>query len=427
MNRASEYRTNYVGLNRYSNVSPRVNTGKTVPAAAGANQHHLQKSRSDMIPATAVAIPTAHTHRSPRRTTFSRTTYTIVRTPNVSVVHRDPYALPSAEVSGAAYRRIASARPVSNSGGTAAFSATHHNRRERQLQSKVDVMEAKNRDLENRLLDLQREMMMMKAENTSSSRLYPNNAAVRTSSTQRVQQQQQRSYSANRASDVRQRNNYATAAPSFQRASGVLLSPPSRGRSAAPRSLPPQQRSDSGTRVDHTLHLVDELRDALLRGGDCISTIPTATTSKKTKKRKSSTKRAANAGDQLRYAIDHETSRYNNERLDNYHRQTSAVEVSRRERSDADNILAAHAHRGGAPLQSPSRPLANHPQRTSAMSSSTIYDDRHYREQQQRRHTVDDNDDEAFESLQRSYWSQSQAILEELDRKLKSLDVTRSH
>jgi hypothetical protein len=359
-----------------------------------------------MIPATAVAIPTAHTHRSPRRTTFSRTTYTIVRTPNVSAVHRDPYStIPSADVSGAAYRRIASARPLSSGGGgTAAFHAVHHNQRERQLLAKVDIMEAKNRDLEHKLLDLKREMMMMKAENTSSSRLYP----ARANSMQRRQQQQQRSYSA-AGVDISRR--YA-AAPS-QRTDG-LLSPPSRGRVAVSRAQPALQH-ESG-RVEHTLHLVDELRDALLRGDRVdVADIPTAA-SKKTKKRKSSAKRSVseNAGEQLKHAIDHETARYNNERRYDFHRQTSAVETSRHERGDFPVASSSH----GA-LRSPSRP----PQRTAAISSSSIYDD----QRNHQRYGASDDNDEAFESLQRSYWSQSQAILEELDRKLKSLDVTRSH
>lgn len=357
-----------------------------------------------MIPATAVAIPTARTHRSPQRTTFTRSTYAIVRTPNVSAVYKDPYAtVPSAEVSGAAFRRVATtgygtAPTARSASGTAAFSTTYHHRRERQLQDKVDVMEAKNRDLENRLLDLRREMMMMKASNTSSSRLYApqaadNNSRGRQRSTSSVPRHHQRS-----ASAVAQRG-------------AVLLSPPSRGAAAA-------NRFSHAPSVEHTLHLVDELRDALIHGGGdhqvgSISTIPTASTTTKrtTKKRKASAKRsisAAEAGDQLKHAIDNETARFNSQRINDYYRQTSAAAQETRWEPTQTQARTQ--------LRSPSRPV----QRTTAISTS--YDDH-----RQNLYRPAVGDDDEFESLQRSYWSQSQAILEQLDRKLKSLDVTHSN
>lgn len=401
MSRNSEYRSSYIGPMRLPLASPRVNTGRIVAPAAGANLHHLRKSRMDMIPATAVAIPTAQTHRSPKRTTYSRTTYTIVRTPNVSAVHHDPYAaVPSVDAS-CAYRRSSAhqqqtaARSVpQRSRSTAASSAVSQQRRERQLLTKVDIMEAKNRDLENRLLDLTREMMMMKAGN---GRLHA--SRERSDSSGRAQRSTAEMADNRRLSAARRCNSTNTSTARHY----PVMSPPGRRRSA--------QQEAPNVASERTLHLVDELRDALLHqtsfateGRNNSSQQRIAVKRKTVKKRKASCTSAPidSAAGQLRAAIEKESARY--------------------ARGDwpADEYEKQHRNISGrGVLRSPARPLqAQH-------RGSTI--PRHAFDRDDTPIPSAYEDDEAFESLQRSYWTQSQHILEELDRKLRSMDVTRTH
>jgi hypothetical protein len=372
MHRATEYRSNYVVPSRALNACARVDTGRA--AAGTVSQYHLRKSRGDMIPATATAIPTAQTHRSPKRTTYARTTYTVVRTPNLSAVYHDPYAaVPSADVSGTNRQRLvpsrgdASPRDHQQQRISRSASCVSHPR-ERQLQSKVDLVTAKNRDLEMQLMQLKREMMMMRAANSSSSRLYP--------------PPRQRSYSG--AAPIR-------GGPQQQRAAAGLP-PPQRSVST---TCPDHQRPSSSRRqprtvttkdMERTLHLVDELRDALVHQ----TSVNEARNTSKRKLKKKMLKRDEEpklVADQLRSAIESESALY--------------------ARVSAEDRAHVHQSEHGAILRSPARPV------------------------QQQQHVSRDppiayEDDEAFESLQKSYWSQSQAILEQLDRKLRSLTTSTS-
>lgn len=312
-----------------------------------------------MIAANAVAIPTARTHQSPKRTVVTRTTYSIVKTPNVSAVHADPYAkLLSANVSqshagvgaAAAARSTSSRRTQAYNDGSAfgrtqsniPFSmnhlrtrdresrpqSTHHRAssanqqldQQRRIMDKMDAVIARNRELELQVLQLKQDMMQLKAGKNSMQRLLaPKRSAAET-----------------------------TELPNNHRSSSAL---------GATTYAGAQRKNGSSQKIEtrHALELIDELRETL-------------------------------AHDQAPAVV----------------KKKKAKKVQKR-RDESDYVYTSEISAARPPLQSPPRPAPSH------LHDATGHD-----------RSLDDAE---FDALQRSYWQQSQSILHELDKKLQEMAI----
>lgn len=159
-------------------------------------RYHLKKSAPDMIAATAVAIPTARTHQSPQRTVVTRTTYSVLQHPQtkagVQSTSRAPnssyrtfsasphnsYAVDlerkQAELQ---QRRGASSRyrdPLADSSTPLIPHGVSSHRSHRtsqsaakRVESKLDLVLARNRELELQVLALQQDVMNLRAASAS--------------------------------------------------------------------------------------------------------------------------------------------------------------------------------------------------------------------------------------------------------------------
>ena len=73
--RAAEYKTQFHGVSANG------------AASSSASKFHLRRPPDDFIPANAVAIPQVYTHQRPKSSTFARSVYSLLNTPNVSTVY----------------------------------------------------------------------------------------------------------------------------------------------------------------------------------------------------------------------------------------------------------------------------------------------------------------------------------------------------
>jgi hypothetical protein len=178
---------------RYRSALPKATVG------VKPSQFHHRRSAPDMLPATMVAIPTASTHRAPKRTTVTRTTVSLVRTPNVSAVHVDPYT-PSGDASmhmsstgislSRTGRRSTPARPASSS------ALMNHQLLLARAQDALDLEREKTGRLSWSFLPQKRALI----EARQSSNLSHLSAPCRTSTAKR--RQPQRSHSGGKSREV---------------------------------------------------------------------------------------------------------------------------------------------------------------------------------------------------------------------------------
>ena len=235
--RAAEYKTQFHG------VSARA-------ASSSASKFHLRRPPDDFIPANAVAIPQVYTHQRPKSSTFARSVYSLLNTPNVSTVYGDG-GLSSHEVTQQQLRP----RSKSRSRSAAAIE-----RDKRALEQSVEIVAARNRELELQVLDLRRELSMVKSSRSSSS------------ARRRLQ----------RRSDVSLSN---TAVRDGNATIGKVKQLPGSARSGEPRSL------------EKTLLLLESLKSAILTRQSAASAISSAAlpvempARENKKKRKKKTKR----------------------------------------------------------------------------------------------------------------------------------------
>jgi hypothetical protein len=155
LNRATEYKSQFSSAVK--------NSAAVAPSA----KFHLRRPPNDFIPATVVAIPTAYTHQHPKPSSYSRSVYSVLNTPNVSTVYGDDTT-----------RTRSAKATVDRSKSTASLA-----REKRALEQSMEVVAARNRELELQLLDLKRELTMVKA--SSSLRQRSSSTRRRTNSSSR--------------------------------------------------------------------------------------------------------------------------------------------------------------------------------------------------------------------------------------------------